>query len=117
MKDKIFRFLDNQYVLHTSKNTSVFVGYHNGEPVSSSAVFYSQGVAGLYWIVTKKHARRKGYGTAMTYAPMYEAKNRGYDIVILHASEMGAPVYTKIGFKEYCKVKWMAWRPEEIRNE
>jgi len=110
-KEKIFHFLDNQYALHSSNETSVFVGYHKGDPVSSSAVHYSQGVAGLYWIVTKKHARKKGYGTAMTYAPMYEAKNRGYEVIILHASEMGVHVYSKIGFKEYCNVKWIVWRP------
>lgn len=116
-KERIALFLDNHYTLHTSKNTSAFIGYYKGDPVSTSVVHYSQGVAGLYWIVTKKHARRRGYGTAMTYAPIYEAKKRGYNVVILHASEMGFPVYSKIGFEEYCKVKWIAWRPEELRNE
>ena len=99
------------YQANVSDSTSTFVGYYNGVPVSTSIIHYSQGVGGLYWIITSEEARRKGYGTAMTFETMYEAKDYGYEIIILHATEMGFPVYSKIGFVKTCEVHWLRWSP------
>jgi hypothetical protein len=44
-----------------------------------------------------------GIGTAMTVIPLLYAKDNGYNIGVLQASEAGEPVYRKIGFEEYCR--------------
>jgi predicted acetyltransferase len=44
-----------------------------------------------------------GIGTAMVIAPLLYAKEKGYELGVLQASQAGEPVYRKIGFEEYCR--------------
>jgi hypothetical protein len=37
-----------------------YLGYFNGEPISTSTVFYSAGVAGIYDVATLPEARGRG---------------------------------------------------------
>ena len=39
----------------------------------------------------------------MTNNLLNEAKTEGYEILVLHASEIGYPLYKNIGFKKYYK--------------
>jgi len=81
-----------------------FVGFANGEPVSTGTVFYGHGIAGIYTIGTPDAHRGHGYGTAITEACMADAIARGFDTAFLQASKMGYRVYEKIGFQEICKL-------------
>lgn len=75
-----------------------FVGYLDGEPVAASECFFSGGVAGIYNVVTLRHARRRGIGTAMTVAALDFARARGYAAAVLQASGEGERVYARLGF-------------------
>ncbi len=92
---------------------TAFIGYYKGKPVAISLVCFKQGVAGIYCVGTTKEARGKGIGTAITYAAVKEAQERGYEIVILHASKMGYNVYEKMGFNEVCQINFLIWRPNQ----
>ncbi len=101
--------LFSSWLLKENSNVSGFLAYLNGQPVASSVVFYSAGVAGIYWVATLEEARNKGIGTAITLAPMQEAKDLGYEIVILQSSVMGFNLYKRIGFKEYNTFQLLVW--------
>jgi GNAT superfamily N-acetyltransferase len=81
-----------------------YVGFLNGKPVVSSQLFLGVGVAGIYWVSTMRKVRQRGFGTAITLAPLREARDTGYTIGILHATEMGYSVYQRMGFQELCKM-------------
>ena len=86
-------------------NFHYYLGFLNGKPVICAALFKGEGAAGLFYIGTIHEARRKGIALAMVYYLLSEAKNKGYDLSILNASELGHHLYKKIGFKEYFTTK------------
>ncbi len=98
-------------VLNDTPSASAFLAYYDGNPVASSLVFYEAGVAGIYSVTTLEEARGKGIGTAITLAPLNEAKKLGYEIAILQSSDMALNMYKHMGFKEYCKIEWFVWQP------
>jgi ribosomal protein S18 acetylase RimI-like enzyme len=78
-----------------------YVGYVQGKPVAISVLSLHAGIAGLYNIATIPSMRRQGLATAMTLAALRQARDRGYHIAVLQASDMGAPVYRRLGFQDH----------------
>ncbi|MFZ1023717.1 MAG: GNAT family N-acetyltransferase [Thermoplasmata archaeon] len=81
-----------------------FVGYRDKVPVATSLRFLSDGVVGIYGVATIPEARRQGFGAAMTLAALEDGRARGYDVGVLIATEMGEPVYRRLGFRELYRV-------------
>jgi len=54
---------------------------------------------GVYSIATIESARRRGYGAAMTARVMADGVVAGWDVAALQASEMGRPIYERLGFR------------------
>jgi GNAT superfamily N-acetyltransferase len=78
----------------------MFIGYLNDEPVGTNLLFNGGGVASVYAIATIPSARGKGIGAAITLQPLLEARDQnGYDYAVLFSTEMGIPVYQRIGFR------------------
>ena len=82
-----------------------YLGYLDGQPVSTSTVFYSAGVAGIYDVATLPEARGRGLGSALTLAPLLDARQAGYRIGVLQSSEMGFGVYKRMGFRHLCQIE------------
>jgi N-acetylglutamate synthase len=70
----------------------------DGTPAATSAVFVSDGLAGVYNVTTVPSQRGKGVGAAITWAAVDAGASRGATASILQASEAGAPVYARMGF-------------------
>jgi GNAT superfamily N-acetyltransferase len=88
-----------------------YVAYLGSRPVGMSALFLGSGVAGIYEVATAKDVRRQGIGAAMTREPLLDALELGYRIGTLMASEMGAGVYTRLGFRQVCTFSIFSWEP------
>ena len=73
----------------------------DGRPVATSQVLLAAGVAGLYNVTCLPEARGQGIGAAVTLAALLEARRHGYRMAILQASDLGAPVYRRLGFVGY----------------
>jgi len=60
----------------------------------------SHGVAGVFYVGTVEHARRRGLGDALTRIAARAGFAMGARAAWLGASEMGAELYRRIGFSE-----------------
>lgn len=89
----------------------MYLGYLNGVPVSSNFLFYDDDVVGLYKIATVPEYGRRGIGTALTLMPLFDARDRGYNVAILQSSPIGYKVYERLGFREDGQMDWYmyAW--------
>lgn len=76
-----------------------FTGYLDGEAVAVSSLVMTDDIAGIYAVGTLPKARSRGIGTAMTLHAMREGVRRGATVATLQATEMGEPVYERIGFR------------------
>jgi GNAT superfamily N-acetyltransferase len=96
-----------------SKRHDVFfyTGLLNGVPVATAQTFLSDGVVGVYCIATDPSARGKGIGSYITAVPLLDARDKGYEVSILHASRMGYPVYERLGYREICNKVTYSWSP------
>jgi ribosomal protein S18 acetylase RimI-like enzyme len=85
-----------------------WVGSLDGRVVASSGMMLAGGVAGIYNVATAPDARRRGIGAALTAAAVAEGRERGYEVAVLGASELGYGVYARMGFREVCRDRvWM----------
>jgi hypothetical protein len=86
-----------------------YLALWNGQPVATSQLFLSAGVAGIYNVTCIPGARGQGIGAAITLAPALAARGMGYRIGILQASELGASVYRRLGFQDFGKRSIFLW--------
>jgi GNAT superfamily N-acetyltransferase len=78
---------------------AVYVGYADGDPVVSGLGWRTGRTIGVYSIATIESARRRGYGAAMTARVVADGVVAGCDVAALQASEMGRPIYERLGFR------------------
>ena len=82
-----------------------YIGYDQNKPVACSTLFLNAGVAGIYHIGTPPDLQGKGYGTAITRYTMGVARDLGFRVAILRASQQGLSIYKKLGFTEYYQLR------------
>lgn len=79
-----------------------YVGYVNGEAAAAGAVFVVDDAAYIGWMATAEAHRGKGYAELiMRHALEQERLRSGITRTVLHATEMGEPVYRRLGYETY----------------
>jgi len=82
-----------------------YLGSLDHQPVSTSALFLGEKVAGVYCVSTLPIARGLGIGATITLYALREAQAMGYHVAVLQASEMGRNVYRRLGFQEFSTLR------------
>lgn len=78
--------------------TSLLLARIDGRPAATSMLSVTEDIAGVYNVATLPDFRRRGLAAAVTAATLVEGAERGCTIGALQPSEMGRPVYSKLGF-------------------
>jgi ribosomal protein S18 acetylase RimI-like enzyme len=78
-----------------------FVGSLGGEAVSTTTIFRTGAVAGVYFVATRPAFRRQGFGSAITTHGLNDARARGANAAVLASSPMGRHIYEELGFREH----------------
>jgi GNAT superfamily N-acetyltransferase len=97
---------DMMHGLGLTDNNPIYVGCLDGVRVASFRAFFGGGVVGIYNVATLAEARGKGIGSAVTLHALQEARALGYRAGTLQASEMGEPIYRRLGFEINCQMGW-----------
>lgn len=87
-----------------------YVGYVNGEPVSTTAIVLGGGVTGVYNVATLPGHQHRGYGeTVMRHALDMTQREFGAGPVILQSTAAGNRLYQRMGFRTITRVSvWAA---------
>ncbi|MBA2651019.1 MAG: GNAT family N-acetyltransferase [Tatlockia sp.] len=88
-------------IISADSAIELYVGYIDNQPISTSSVFFSKDVAGIFDIIASPKIRGMGIGKAMTVTAMKAAVHRGYSICVLTATDDAKFLYTKLGFKPF----------------
>ena len=82
-----------------------------GGPISTAMIIFSALVAGVYWVGTTSGARRTGLAEACTRYVTNAALDQGARAVTLQASPMGEPIYTRLGYRTFDRLRWYVVPP------
>lgn len=75
-----------------------YAGSHP-EPVATSVSVVAAGIAGVYAVTVHLSYRRRGWGEAITWAAVEAGRREGISLAALQATELGLPVYERMGFR------------------
>lgn len=94
----------------------VYIGFSNkdGQPVCCAATFPIEKSLFLLGVATDPNYWRHGYGEAITRKALYEGgKANQLDRVVFQSTEIGRPVYERIGMKVTCHIHTLMLQGEE----
>ena len=73
--------------------------FYNKILVSSALILTKEGMAGLYFIVTRREFQNKGYASTLIRFILNRMYKAGVKEVVLHANNFSAGLYQKLGFE------------------
>lgn len=103
-RDQYGKFISS-FSIGSESPQKFFLAYFDGKPVATSLLFTNTNTAGIYYVSTLPAYRNKGCGLRITQAAMQAARTSGFNEVVLQSTPLGARVYNRAGFKEYCRAE------------
>jgi GNAT superfamily N-acetyltransferase len=77
-----------------------FLLYENGAAVAGGSVSFVEGVSYIGWMATLPEHRGRGYAEALLrHMDPFMRRRHGVAETVLHATQMGRPVYERLGFQ------------------
>ena len=86
-----------------------FGGWLEGRLVACAALYTGGGVAGIYAVATDETVRGRGFGRSVTHAAIEAGRAAGHRWSMLMASDLGQPVYLRLGFREVGRARFVRW--------
>ncbi len=87
--------------IKTNKEIKMTGLFSRNTLTSAMLILLKNGIAGLYFITTKKEFRNKGYATILIQFILNQLFQNGIKEVVLHANHSSFGLYQKLGFKNH----------------
>ena len=101
--------------LLADRRVQAFVGTLAGRPVGYALAIASELAGGVYNVATLPEARRRGVGTALTWAAVGAGRQAAFDCVVLQSTPMARALYEAMGFRQV--VDYAVFKPTTIGQE
>lgn len=82
--------------------------WHEGQPIAKAGLYLASRSAGIYAVVTRPEARRRGLARTLTLTALHEARSLGYRLAVLHSSPMAEGLYRALGFDTIAEFRLFA---------
>jgi ribosomal protein S18 acetylase RimI-like enzyme len=82
----------------------ILIARLDGDSAAAAMAFDLGTDCGIYNVGTLEHARRRGLGTALTVAHLYDAVDRGCRTASLQSTPMAERVYAAAGFRDLGRI-------------
>jgi ribosomal protein S18 acetylase RimI-like enzyme len=103
MPPELWECLCNLQLWHPDSNA--YVGYRDGKAVSSAASLPIDGAMYIALVATLPEEHGRGYAEAVMRQAIEQGRaGMGKRRMVLHASDMGQPLYQSMGFGAGCKI-------------
>jgi GNAT superfamily N-acetyltransferase len=87
------------------RRIQLFAATKDDTLVGTALLCMNDELAWIGYVSVAKDHRRRGLGAQLAWQAAARAKDRGMHTVALHASDLGEPVYTRLGFKPVSHIK------------
>jgi predicted GNAT family acetyltransferase len=94
-----------------------YVARLDGRPASTVAARYGGGDCSIWSVATADWARGRGLANALMCVALGEAAEAGCATTTLQATRLGAPVYGKIGYRDFGALEMWEMRPSDLAHE
>lgn len=77
-----------------------FLLYEDGKAVAGGSASFVEGISYIGWMATRPEYRGRGYAeTLLRHMDVFMRRRYGVKEIVLHATEMGQPIYERMGFR------------------
>ncbi len=80
----------------------------DGTPVSKVILHISDGVAGIYGLVTTEQGRGQGIASLLTLTALNAARSAGAHTTVLHSTPMARSMYQRMGYRDVAQFEMWA---------
>ncbi len=82
------------------EEVNVYAALLDGEAVACVGTIHDQGDCGIYLVGTLREARGRGLATKLMTVALEEGRAAGCETASLQSTDMGKPIYTRLGFRD-----------------
>jgi len=88
-----------------------YLAYFQDHPGAAATMTYTDGIAGVWNVGTRRMFRRRGLAQALMTRMLSDAAAAGYGCSALLASNQGRPLYHKLGYETVAQAMYMGVSP------
>jgi ribosomal protein S18 acetylase RimI-like enzyme len=88
-----------------------YLAYFQDHPGAAATMTYTDGIAGIWNVGTRRMFRRRGLAQALMARMLSDAAAASYDCSTLLASNQGLPLYHKLGYQTVAQAFYMGVSP------